>query len=208
MKRGIRIAIGLCVGVALGLGAWAAHRGSLVSFFVTPDQQGDCLLRRGRPKGAAVKYTDPMRQGVAWYRAGEFKDAAKAFARVPGAAGAFNEGNAFLMHGAYDDAVTAYDRALNEQPGWTAAEENRAIAVARRDRVKREGGDSTGGKIDADGVVFDLNKKGGQEIGDQGATPMSDAELNGLWLRRVQTTPGDFLRAKFAYQAARKGATP
>ena len=32
---------------------------------------------------------------------------------------------------------------------------------------------------------------------------MSDAERN-RWLRRVQTAPADFLRAKFAYQAAMK----
>jgi Ca-activated chloride channel family protein len=31
---------------------------------------------------------------------------------------------------------------------------------------------------------------------------VSDEELRATWLRRVQTTPGDFLRAKFAYQAA------
>jgi Ca-activated chloride channel family protein len=29
----------------------------------------------------------------------------------------------------------------------------------------------------------------------------SDEELRGLWLRRVQTKPADFLRAKFAFQA-------
>jgi Ca-activated chloride channel homolog len=35
---------------------------------------------------------------------------------------------------------------------------------------------------------------------------MSDAELRATWLRQVQTTPGDFLRAKFAYQASQEGA--
>ena len=31
--------------------------------------------------------------------------------------------------------------------------------------------------------------------------PLSDEELRALWLRRVQTKPADFLRAKFAFQA-------
>jgi len=29
---------------------------------------------------------------------------------------------------------------------------------------------------------------------------MSDASIRALWLRRVQTKPADFLRARFAYQ--------
>jgi Ca-activated chloride channel family protein len=35
---------------------------------------------------------------------------------------------------------------------------------------------------------------------------LSDEDLRATWLRRVQTTPGDFLRAKFAYQAAHEQA--
>jgi Ca-activated chloride channel family protein len=37
---------------------------------------------------------------------------------------------------------------------------------------------------------------------------MSDEEMRATWLRRVQTTPGDFLRAKFAYQTARTEQQP
>ena len=33
-----------------------------------------------------------------------------------------------------------------------------------------------------------------------GGDPLSDDQLRALWLRRVQTKPADFLRAKFAYQ--------
>jgi hypothetical protein len=33
---------------------------------------------------------------------------------------------------------------------------------------------------------------------------LSDAQLQALWLRRVQTNPADFLRAKFAYQLSRR----
>jgi Ca-activated chloride channel family protein len=37
---------------------------------------------------------------------------------------------------------------------------------------------------------------------------MSDAELRNRWLRRVQTAPADFLRVKFAYQAAMQDSKP
>ena len=46
----------------------------------------------------------------------------------------------------------------------------------------------------------------GEEPQDLNGQALSDAELQATWLRRVQTTPGDFLRAKFAYQAAHAGA--
>jgi Ca-activated chloride channel homolog len=208
MKRLTKIAVPLVTGVALGLGLWAVPRQSLVAFFVTPDQQGDWQLRHGHAKEAAARYTDPLRQGVAWYQAGEFEKAARAFSRVPVAPGAFNEGNAWLMRGAYDKAIAAYERALALQPGWTLAEDNRALALARRDRLKKEGGDVTGGQVQADETVFDLNRKGGQDTTAEGNAPLSDADLDALWLRRVQTTPGDFLRAKFAYQAAQRDKTP
>ena len=82
------------------------------NFWTTPDQRGDALMRQRKFADAAKAYSDPWRIGVAQYRNGDFEAAAKTFARVPGAVGAFNQGNAWLMHGQYDAAVASYDRAL------------------------------------------------------------------------------------------------
>ena len=70
-----------------------------------------------------------MRQGLALYRAGDFEKAAKAFARVPGAEGAYNQGDALLMHGAYDQAIASFDRALGFRPDWKEAQDNEAIVA-------------------------------------------------------------------------------
>jgi Ca-activated chloride channel homolog len=171
-------------------------------FWYSADQRGDALFRRAKYKGAAKIYADPMRQGVALYRQGDFEKAAKAFVRSPGAAGAFNQGDALLMHGAYDQAIAAFDRALGFRPDWKEAKENRELAVARRDRIKKQAGDK-GADQEPDQIVVDLNaKRTGQKAETiQGGDKLSDAELQATWLRRVQTTPGDFLRYKFAYQA-------
>jgi len=108
------------------------------------------------------------------------------------------------MHGSYDKAIAAYDRALELQPGWALAEGNRAIAGARRERVRQQGCDATGGQVEPDEIVFDLNRQVGAAAEEaEGGASMSDVASSELWLRRVQTTPGEFLRAKFAYQAAR-----
>jgi Ca-activated chloride channel homolog len=147
----------------------------------------------------------PDQRGEALSRARDFDAAAKTFARVPGAAGAFDAGNAWLMHGKYDQAIAAYDRALGFRQGWKESEKNRALAVARRDKLAAAGEDREEGEPNEkpDDVVFDQRKGGGEKKPPDlaGGAPMSDAELQATWLRRVQTTPGDFLKAKFAYEA-------
>jgi Ca-activated chloride channel family protein len=175
-------------------------------FWLTADLRGDQLFAEKRFAEAARAYADPWRIGVAQYRDGQFEAAAKTFARVPGANGAFNQGNAWLMHGKYDEAVERYDRALGFHPGWKEAEDNKALAMARKAMLAAASKNRDEESADAykpDKTV--LNKKGEDKRGQpemMNGPKMSDEELRALWLRRVQTTPGDFLRAKFAYQAA------
>ena len=176
------------------------------NFWRTPDQRGDALSRAGKFSSAAKAYADPWRIGVAQYRNGDFEAAAKTFARVPGATGAFDQGNAWLMHGKYDAAVASYDRALGFYPGWKEAEENKALALARKAKIEDSGKDRDQEQTTEekpDDIVFD--QKGEDQKGkpvELAGGEVSDEEMRATWLRRVQTTPGDFLRAKFAYQAA------
>jgi len=172
---------------------------------LTPDQRGDRLMRRGEFIEAAEQYQDPMRIGAAWYRAGEFKEAANAFGRARTPEARFNLANALVMQGVYEGAVEVYDSALAGRPGWPEAQGNREIARLRAERSKTEGGEMTGGMLEADEIVFSSGKKdgGAEQTTDEGE-PLSDQALQELWLRRIQTRPADFLKAKFAYQHARE----
>lgn len=180
------------------------------NFWSTPDQRGDALMRGKKFADAAKTYSDPWHIGMAQYRNGDFEAAAKTFARVPGATGAFDQGNAWLMHGQYDTAIASYDRALSFRAGWKDAEENKAVALARKGKMEGAGKDAAQeqtGQDKPDEIKFDL--KGSDEKGkpiELADGDVSDEEMRATWLRRVQTTPGDFLRAKFAYQAAKEGA--
>lgn len=179
--------------------------GRLTGLWFTPDQLGCRYFQRGEFAQAAKAFHDPMWQGAAWYRAGEFGKAAQAFARRDSAEAHYNQGNAWLMNGKYEDAIASYDRALTKRPEWTDASDNRALAAARMKLTEATGGDMGDQKIGADKIVFDKKAKNeGQNTEVAGGKALSDQEMQALWLRRVQTRPADFLRVKFAYQHTMK----
>lgn len=178
------------------------------SLWYTPDQQGQRLVEQGQFDAAAETFRDPMRQGVAWFRAGEFEKAELAFARLGSAAAEFNRGNCLVMRGKYQEAVERFDRALQLAPDLEDAKVNREIAIARAKRTERTGGDMGDQKIGADEVTFDGKKSSeGQETETQESQPLSDSAMQAIWLRRVQTKPADFLKAKFAFQLADEVST-
>lgn len=177
--------------------AWAG-------LWFTPDQQGRRHFERSEFVEAAETFHEPLWQGVAWYRAGEFRKAAQALARRDTPEAHYNQGNARVMLGQYETAMACYDRALERRPGWREATENRALAAARAEALDIEGGNMTEGKLGADKILFDSGKKGpdAQTTEIAGGKALSDQEIQALWLRRVHTSPADFLKAKFAYQEA------
>ncbi len=203
-ERQLALLLGVTVTVfVVAMLILVARTGSVVGLFLTPDQRAQRLVDRGEYIEATAQFSQPLRHGVALFRAGEYDQAAAAFVRVNTAAGHFNRANSLVMRGTYADAIKAYDRSLELRPEWTPAVENRDIARRRAERITRQGGDMTGGKLGADEIIIEPgtgdNKPGQTEV-TAGGQQMSDQELQALWLRRVQTKPADFLRAKFAFQ--------
>ncbi len=178
------------------------------TLWFSPDQQGQRSFNRGGFAEAAAAFEDPAWKGVALYRAGEYEKAVQAFSLRDAPEAHFNKGNALVFLGQYNAAVASYDKALEGRPGWREAEENRTLAQIRAERLKTEGGDMGEQEIGADEIVFDRNRKNpdqGQETEVEESRPMSDAEIQAMWLRRVQTRPADFLKTKFAYQLEMEG---
>ena len=182
--------------------------GCSADWWSTPDQRGQRAFRGGEFARAAEEFRDASWQGASLFRAKEFETAAAAFGRAASPEALYNRATALVYMGLYDDAITGFEQALELRPGWVLAEENLAIAKARKEALAPPEDDygGTGGMLEADKIVFDdraanssstTTEEGGEE-------PLSDAELRSLWLRRVETKPADFLRAKFAYQLARE----
>ena len=190
----------LALGIALATGKAHLRR---------PDQRAHALYSKKEYEAAADVFQDPFWRAIALYRNGSFKEAAGIFAGFDSAEGLYNQGNALLFLGKYEKAAKAYNRALDQKPGWKEPKINQEIALARAKLLEFEGGNMSGGKIGADDYVINNNPDNSSPSPDEeevieGTTPMSDAELRAVWLRRVQTNPADFLRSKFAYQQQMK----
>lgn len=173
---------------------------SWASLWLTADQQGQRLFDEGRFDEAAKTFEDPRWKATSLYRSGEFEEAEKAFAQDASADSEYNRGNCLVFLGRYDEAVERYDRALELRPNFPAAEDNRKLAQLRAKQVERKGGDMGDQKLGADEIRFDKNQSPeGQETKIDNE-PINDSAMQSLWLRKIQTEPADFLRAKFAYQ--------
>lgn len=99
-----------------------------------PDQQAAAALAAGDAARSAQLAESPARRGAALYRKGdyvqalaEFKRAEKAKEPARRAQALYNKGNALARIGRLEDAIAAYDQALQQQPELTDAEVNRQL---------------------------------------------------------------------------------
>jgi Ca-activated chloride channel family protein len=174
----------------------------------TPDQQGQRLLDRGEYQQAAGKFTSPESIGTALFLAGDFEKAASVLGRSASAGAHYNRGNAHIMLGEYDAAISAYQSALGKRPDWPEAKQNLQIATLRKQALAPPEDDfgGTGGMLEADEYVFDdtgrVNKSSGEQVIDAADQQLSEDAMRAMWLRKVETRPADFLAARFNYQLA------
>jgi len=197
--------------VLASLWAWKKSDHSFSGLWRTPDRQAQLLMDKGDYLTAADLFTHPMQRGEALFKAGEFKKALSAYNMVVTPEGMYNRGNTQMMMGKYDAAIGLYDQVLQQRTGWEAATINREIAIAQKAAMAPPEDDAggTGGELEADEIVFDdraKNKAEEEQVEGGPSEPMNDDEMRAMWLRKVQTKPADFLRAKFSYQHQRDEA--
>ncbi|MBS0432374.1 MAG: VWA domain-containing protein [Proteobacteria bacterium] len=90
-----------------------------------PDQRALHALRDGDYAQARKLAQDGQLRGAAAYRQGDYEAAAREFSRGESAQAQYDLGNALAKDGKYQDAMAAYDRALQRDPRLADAHANR-----------------------------------------------------------------------------------
>ncbi|MBY8977160.1 VWA domain-containing protein [Rhodobacteraceae bacterium NNCM2] len=197
-------------GFALWLSALAADPGSaraegLTDWFFTPDQQGQRAFDDKEFSRAADLFEDPAWHGYALYRAGRYEEAAEYLARLDTAEAAFIQGLAHIRFRQYRDGVRAFETALQRRPDYPEAARNLEIAKAIVTFVEetQEQSSTEEGSEGADEVRYDKETgKGTETVLDE--TKGFDPATADQWMRSVETRTSDFLRSRFALEAARR----
>ncbi|WP_110685891.1 VWA domain-containing protein [Salinicola aestuarinus] len=176
----------------------------LMDAFLTPDQQGRWWLERRQYARAAASFEDPAWRGYALYRDGQYADAATALALVDTAEAAFTQGLALIRSRQYRSAVAAFETTLARDPDYPEGARNLALArqivgYVEETQAQSDSGEDRG--VGADDVVFDNESRRGTETTTTGADedPLLTPDQ---WISSLDTDTADYLRQRFALEAA------
>jgi len=197
----IRWVTGLLVLALFRPGNASAAGFDFIDLWLTPDQQGRYYFEKRDYATAAQRFEDPMWKGLALCRQGRYDEAVSAFALINTSESWFNQGNALAYQKNYSEALNAYDEALKMRPHWREAEDNlalvRSLIPPRKKPEEQQQYDTT---FKPDQFKFDEKSKKGKK----GAVKMGKEQMADVWMRNIQVSPADFLRRKFAIEAAEK----
>ncbi|MCX2979720.1 VWA domain-containing protein [Halieaceae bacterium IMCC14734] len=179
--------------------------------WLTPQQQGRLLLKRGDYRAAAQRFNDPAWKALAYYYAEEFTLAAEYYSRIDSETARFNRANALAQSQNYLPAVRLYQEILDDNPSNAAALRNRDIVQQIIDAINlmsqsqqeeagegsKELGESDPERAEgAERISFEkaeLVSYSAEEI-------LQDPKIAEMWMRGVQRDPAQFLAIKFSMQ--------
>ena len=127
-RRGWAASLGVLL--AAGAAPPPAEAAELQDWFARKDQQGESAFVAGRHAEAASTFEDPAWRAAALYRNGDYESAAETLASLDRPESRYNLGNALARAGQLEQAVAAYDRALELAPDHEDALHNRALVQA------------------------------------------------------------------------------
>jgi Ca-activated chloride channel family protein len=154
--------------------------------FKTKDQQGQAHFNSEQYQQAAEEFKNPLWQGSAHYKAGNYEQALSAFQQENTADALYNQGNTLAKLQKIDEAIAAYDKALQQDPNLEDAKSNKAILEQLKKQQENQeqqsgddqqqdkdqeqqdqDGDSQEGDNQENQSQSDESKEGEQQQGDQ-----------------------------------------
>jgi Ca-activated chloride channel family protein len=135
-RRGSAVA---CSGVlAVAFLAPSSRAADVGDLFQTPDQRGVSAFEMGRHDEAAGVFEDPAWRGSAEYRSGDFDAAVATLAELDDLESRYNLGNALAKSQRFEEALSAYDEVLEQQPDHADARHNRDLIQDLLDQQQEE----------------------------------------------------------------------
>lgn len=128
------------------------------------DQQAARALAEGDAKRAQALARDPALRGSASYRAEDYAAASEDWAQSSGADALYNQGNALAKAGKYEEAISAYQLALETDPQFDDAQANKR---AVEEWLKREQSDQDRNQQKNDKQKSDQQDKKDQQQDDR-----------------------------------------
>ena len=119
-RKGTIAVIALCIGYPADADWWA-------DLWWSRDQQAYRELKAGQIEKASQLFEDSNWRGVTKYREEDFGSAVDLFNLDASPTGNYNLGNALAMDQKYEEAIAAYQRALNQEPQHQDAIHNKAL---------------------------------------------------------------------------------
>ncbi|TWD52465.1 VWA domain-containing protein [Pseudomonas sp. SJZ131] len=182
--------------LALGVGLQpaTAEANSLTDAFFTRDQQGRWAFEHEHFPQAAALFVDPYWKGIAAYHAADYDVALASFARLQTPQAYFYLGNIYVKRFKFDQAIDAYQQALQLQAQFPEASANLALAMALQKDT--DSAEQNAPEVKPDQIKMDKAPGKGQSKPVQTEQAASDE----LWLQNLSTSPAKFLKQKFSLQ--------
>lgn len=92
-----------------------------------PQSEGEEAFQEGHYDQAEALLEDPLWRGSAYYRQKDYQQAINEFAKSDTPQAHYNRGNALAKLGRLDEAMSAYSKALEQNPALKDAEHNRSV---------------------------------------------------------------------------------
>lgn len=100
---------------------------SFKDLWVSKNYQAQQMAEEGNYQKAGKTYINPLRKGVAYYKAGNYEEAIVAFEKDTTAMGAYNLGISYYKNGDYAAAELAFGKAIEMDPENELAKTNQQI---------------------------------------------------------------------------------
>ena len=168
-RRGISLGLSLVIiplSVTL-LPIQPAHASIWTDLWQTKDQQAQEKFNNQEYSDAAKQFTNSNWQGSAYYKAKDYENALSAFKQDSSANGFYNQGNTLAQLQKIDEAIEAYNKALELDPTMTDAKENKAKLEELKKQQEQQKQNGEGNKDQQDSQENSQDDQQGDSQSDQ-----------------------------------------